>query len=266
MKEPLEESFIVDLTDDEKASEPVFPAPPDNLTSISDARLRANRQNARLSSGARTPAGKEIVSQNSVTHGLTGGKFRVLSSESQSDFDTLLNDLLVSYAPIDPAESELVTSMAHELWLTRRAIARQDCCLEAIDSEGEASNRARADLHLYIRYQTTHERAYQRYAAELRKLQSERRKAELGFASQKAKEADQVRKQELHEARVMAVKANANHRLMENHFVARRLLSLEKMEFKARKAVQDCFEAYEKDSAERKWRAFCRKLDLQEQK
>jgi hypothetical protein len=201
----LEQSFITELSDHEQKDDP-----PADVTSISEARLLANRENAKLSTGPKSEAGRETVSANSITHGLSGKKFRVLASESQCDYEELFQNLLATYAPADPGESELVTSMAQALWMTRRAAARQDRCLEALESgDADAVKAARLELPLYLRYQTTQERAYARHSAELRKLQSDRRKAELGFASQKAK-------QEMHQARVAAVKARTDYQLMKN--------------------------------------------------
>jgi hypothetical protein len=215
MQTLIKDPFLSDADQDEQMAT----APP--IVSISDARLNANRENAKHSTGAKTPEGKAVVAQNSVTHGLTG-KFRVLTTETQSEFDELLGGLLTSHSPADHAETELVTGMAESLWLARRANRLQDRCVEVIESgDADGAKTARLDLNLYLRYQTTHERSYQRYAAELRKLQSERRKAELGFASQKRNEADQQRKQEKHEATVAHIKARAEHQQMENYSLSR---------------------------------------------
>ena len=215
-----------------------------SISDISDARLLANRENAKLSSGPRSATGKEIVSGNSVLHGLSGTKFRVLSSELQSEFDDLLASLISSYSPADPAESELVTSMTQTLWLARRAARGQDRCFEAIESgDPEAAKAARLDMALYFRYQTTHERAHARYAADLRKLQSERRKGELGFASQKLK-------QEMHEARLTAVKARSDHQLMKNFFLNRDVLCAQQRDFEAVERERQYREQYERREAE----------------
>jgi hypothetical protein len=190
------------------------------LKPLSHARLTANRENAKLSSGPTSPEGKQIVSRNSTVHGLSG-KFRVLPSETQSEFDDLLSHLLKSHAAANEAETELITSMAESLWMARRAARLQDRCIEAIESgDIEIAKTARQDLALYLRYQTTHERSYQRYAAELRKLQDERRKTEIGFVSQKHREADQQRKQERHEGMLTYTKSRAEHQLMKNHLLA----------------------------------------------
>src|ERR1700740_1108214 len=52
------------------------------IAAISEAKHGANRANAQLSTGPTTTSGKQIASQNSTRHGLTG-TFRVLPDESQ---------------------------------------------------------------------------------------------------------------------------------------------------------------------------------------
>lgn len=168
---------------------------------ISEAKLLANRANARLSTGAVTEIGKQIVAQNATKHGLTG-KFQVLEGESQRDFDQLLAGFLRSEAPVGDDEIEMVHAMAEAFWLSRRSVRLQDRCIVTIESgtPGE-QNQAERQLALYLRYMTMHDRAYSRYAAELRKRRNERARAERGFVSQKLREAADRRRQEMHQAR-----------------------------------------------------------------
>ena len=53
-----------------------------------------------------------------------------------------------------------------------------------------------AKLGVLIRYQTTHERAFHRSLKELQNLRKERRNVEIGFESQKLKQASEVRASE----------------------------------------------------------------------
>jgi len=209
----------------EQASPPAYDFP---VASISEAKLAAasaqselgslrairNRANAQLSTGPATEAGKAISSQNATKHGLTG-KFKVLASESQSEFDRLLAGLMFSEAPVGDEEAEMVHQMAEAFWLSRRAIRLQNECFAALESgardepaslseaktQKEEQRAAHKLLALYLRYQTAHDRTFSRYATELRKRRGERARAERGFASQKLKEAAERRRQELHEAR-----------------------------------------------------------------
>jgi hypothetical protein len=163
---------------------------------ISQAKLFANRANAQLSTGAVTPEGKAIVCQNATRHGLTG-TFQVLPNESQADFDQLLAAYMSDEAPADQEETQMVQYMAEATWLSRRSVRLQDRSIIFIESGSpEEQKEAKKDLALYLRYMTAHDRAYARYAAELRKRRSERLKRERGFVSQQYREAAERRREE----------------------------------------------------------------------
>jgi hypothetical protein len=116
----------------------------------------------------------------------------------------------------------------------------QDECIGLMDDPDDA--RARKDLELYIRYQASHDRAYQRYAAELRKFQAELKKAEIGFESQKRREAQDVRaaaqetrrengekrRQEHHESTVSLNQARLEYQQMQNRKLAGEVPVLER--------------------------------------
>ena len=170
-------------------------------TSISEAKLAANRANAQLSTGATTEAGKAIVSQNATKHGLTGN-FKVLPSESQSEFDQLLAAFLRSEAPAGDDEIQMVHQMVEALWLSRRCVRLQNDCFAALETGTDEEQRAaHKSLALYTRYQTTQDRTFSRYLIELRKRRNERARTERGFVSQKLKEAADLRRQETHQTR-----------------------------------------------------------------
>jgi hypothetical protein len=69
--------------------------------------------------------------------------------------------------------------MAQSHWLAQRAIRLQNDCFTA---EGIDTKR----LALFLRYQTTHQRAFHKALNTLIALQKTRRKQEIGFVSQKA--------------------------------------------------------------------------------
>ena len=163
----------------------------------------ANRANAQKSTGPRTSAGQEKVSQNSRKHGLCGA-FTVLASESQAEYDDLLERFLRSEQPADDVERELVAKMARSTWLSERAVRLQEACflVQPLTPEDSANGKqgicVRVDIDVYIRYQAAHDRAYQRAANELAKRRKDRRQAEFGFVSQKRKEAAETRQAEKH--------------------------------------------------------------------
>jgi phage-related minor tail protein len=188
-----------------------------------DAQIAANRENAQHSTGPTSEAGKEAVSHNSTIHGLTGN-FIFLCDEDRAEFNKMLRSLLIDLNASTDSEFELVDKMAQSLWRSRRALELQDKCIDILAFEDESLAPAtRKNLELYIRYQTSHDRAYQRYAAELRKLQAELKKAEIGFVSQKhaaaqetRRENNEIRRQEQHANTVQLQKARLEHALLRN--------------------------------------------------
>ncbi len=162
-----------------------------------DKQIQANRQNAQHSTGPASAAGREVVSQNATTHGLSGSfNFMFLSESDREEFDEMFANLVTDHQAASPSEVQLILKMAQSLWRSRRAVELQDQCIEIIDMEEEdRAAKARKNLDLYIRYQASHDRAYQRYAAELRKFQTDLKKAEIGFVSQQAREAKELRAQ-----------------------------------------------------------------------
>ena len=182
------------------------------------AQIAANQQNSQKSSGPRTEEGKATVSQNNFRHGFTG-KFKVLDWENQDDFNALFTTLATEHQPSNPCETVLVERMTQHFWLAGRALRLQDQCFRPDLAMQEADRK----LALYMRYQTTQDRAFHKCADELRKLRTERRKSEIGFESQTAREerqtrrqSDELRKQEMHEARLRLVNSKADHTEIDN--------------------------------------------------
>jgi hypothetical protein len=153
------------------------PAPetPKPVAPISDAQLTANRANALHSTGPKTDAGRAISSQNRTTHGLArhNGVFILLPSEDPNGFEALKASLAAEHEPTTETESILINGMAESHWLANRAQTLQ--------------NTYAALFALYLRYQTTHTRAFHKCLNDLVKLRSERRKTENGFEAQNRK-------------------------------------------------------------------------------
>jgi hypothetical protein len=182
------------------------------------AQVNANQSNAQRSTGRKSAEGKAIASMNNFQHGFTG-QFRVLAWEDQDEFNGLFVRLHGEHKPSTLTEDVLVDKMAQALWLSKRALLLQDLTFNV----AAPTCLDEKQLSLYIRYQTTNDRAFHRCLSELLKLRAEKRKQEIGFESQERKrkeedrkqqqdsrqEADQLRKQELHEARVRALNAKA---------------------------------------------------------
>jgi hypothetical protein len=83
--------------------------------------------------------------------------------------------------------------MAQHHWLRNRAELLQSNCFA---DDGSIDEKR---LALYLRYQTTHERAFHKCLNDLLKIRAEKRRAETGFESQKRKQEKHDRKQEQHQ-------------------------------------------------------------------
>jgi hypothetical protein len=197
------------------------PPAPSPKPPISDAKLNANRANAQHSTGAVTNAGRAASSQNHTVHGLArhNGAFRVLPSEDAVGFEALKAGLVAEYLPATPTESILVNTMVESHWLSNRAQRLADLCCHTELGLIEHPQ----PFNLYLRYQTTHTRAFHKALNDLLKLRAERRKADLGFEAQKRQteelrlktEKQEMKKQE-HYWDVLRKDAEACHQLAAN--------------------------------------------------
>jgi len=175
----------------------------------SPSQIAANRENAKLSTGPVTPEGKLAVSQNRRSHGLLGA-FGILPNERLSVFDDLVQSVHQEYNPQTDTERRLADSIVQHYWLMQRAIRLQEALLQSIaaDPVTTAISTDNQKLSLFLRYQTTHERAYYKAQRELQNLRKDQQKqaqaAQIGFESQN-------RNQEAHEARVRLTNARAQN-------------------------------------------------------
>ena len=145
----------------------------------SPARLAANRANAQLSTGPRTPEGKTASSQNAYKHGILARHtlFAKENPEKLEEFRTVFYD---KFQPADPYESSLVDLMIDAKWRIAR-LHRIDSA--EFDRQRIAGNTpAVAGLLLYGsesserrgRYESRLLRNHATVLAELQKHQSKR--------------------------------------------------------------------------------------------
>ena len=88
---------------------------------LTDARLNANRENAKKSTGPATAEGKAESSRNRLVHGLRANK-HILLDENPEDFLLLLQNLDETFHPVGEAEEMLVTRIAADQWRLDRAL------------------------------------------------------------------------------------------------------------------------------------------------
>ena len=160
------------------------------------AQILANSQNAQKSAGAKTAAGKQASSQNRTTHGLASSLHNhetmyFLEDENIENWKALFDRIVAEYKPQTETEVILVRRMAQHEWLRARALRLQSSCFP--EPEEEMHMMATEHFALYLRYQTTHDRAFYKALNELQKLREQRRKEQIGFESQKRDEAAAIR-------------------------------------------------------------------------
>jgi hypothetical protein len=143
-----------------------------------EAQSEANKRNAQKSTGPRTDAGKARVSRNATQHGLCN-TLPVMSDEDRVKFEEMLNDLNEEHQPNGTTEGLLVYKMAAAFLNSWRANILLTERLDINDTQDDSKQVA-----LMLRYYNTADRAFNRHLHDLRNLQKERRKEEIGLVPQ----------------------------------------------------------------------------------
>ena len=163
------------------------------------AQIAANQRNAQFSTGARTEAGKQTVSRNSLVHGLAAKKF-FLHDEEKPLFEELRESLLEHYRPASAHERALLEELAEARWRCRTARTMESSFFDILIAEQrKADNALTAEralarifidevqqkrMRLMMRYLAAAERTAEKARNELERvialrLQQERAQAQL---------------------------------------------------------------------------------------
>ena len=95
---------------------------------VSEARLRANRENAKKSTGPRSSAGRAISSRNALKHGLCSDQ-PFLRGEEPEGFHALVDDLSSTFQPVGEAEETLILRIAAIQWRLGRTFPMEAAIL-----------------------------------------------------------------------------------------------------------------------------------------
>jgi hypothetical protein len=145
--------------------------------SQSEARLNANRQNAQLSTGPKTPEGKTVSSLNATKTALTGRKV-LLPSDSAERYEAHLQAFFKEIAPEGEREIHLAQSLADIAWRLER-IASLEMAIFANDrlfytecflDEAEEVRQQLIELAIH----RIHERELRNYALQESRLRRQR--------------------------------------------------------------------------------------------
>ena len=109
------------------------------------AQIRANRNNAKKSTGPRTEEGKARAAKNALKHGLLA-RDTVLPGEDPADFDRQLSALEADIQPANSLEFELVRQIADAQWRMRRLTRLETGFLAAaVDDQRRHLEKRRPD-------------------------------------------------------------------------------------------------------------------------
>jgi hypothetical protein len=92
---------------------------------ISEKQLAANRNNALLSHGPVTDAGRKLSSMNALRHGITG-QVTTMTDEDRTAHDNFTRALIQDLAPEGAMETQLAQRIATDSWRLNRISAVED--------------------------------------------------------------------------------------------------------------------------------------------
>jgi hypothetical protein len=99
---------------------------PNELATVSERKLKANRENAKKSTGPKTPRGKAYSRMNARKHGLFIGSIaELMSKEDLKEFDRIHKDLVDERQPVGPTQEYIVEHIA-TCWLRVRCLPRYE--------------------------------------------------------------------------------------------------------------------------------------------
>jgi hypothetical protein len=163
--------------------------------------FETNRANAQSSStGPTSDAGKHIVSQNSLKHGLTARKHACLPGEEEP-FERHCREIREALAPVGAIEEALAHDIAGDRWRLTRARAMENALFAKFELDSGAPDRATAHAEAWIDaskglqriagYARGLQRAVERNTARLEAMQTVR-KAARAQAEQEAVQLTQL--------------------------------------------------------------------------
>ncbi|MGO4882597.1 MAG: hypothetical protein ACLP59_17540 [Bryobacteraceae bacterium] len=148
---------------------------------VSEKQQKANRRNARKSTGPITPEGQEAVKFNALKYGLrTRSLF--LPCEDPAEFDQLWEDLMSDWHPVNSTEKYFVEQMVTAHWL----LARLSHGEQRVFTEEKLNLVTQLDLlDRFSKQRARLEHSFIQAVNELQRLQKERKSSEAKSQSRK---------------------------------------------------------------------------------
>ena len=114
---------------------------------ITRKRIRANRRNAKKSTGPKTQAGKRIVSRNALTHGLRSQHFPILPYENTAEYREFEEAMERDCYPRGILQRQVVYQITQISWKLRRI---PDVLARINEEVAERSNLLKAEEREFI--------------------------------------------------------------------------------------------------------------------
>jgi len=140
----------------------------------SERQVETNRQNAKKSTGPRTPTGKAVVALKGMKHGLLSREC-LIKGESETDLIAFGKRLRTQLAPVGELELLLVDRVVSTAWRLRRLVAVEKLLFDCEAKPDHAfNNYGREKMSVLSRYEVTLERSLYKALHELQRLQAAR--------------------------------------------------------------------------------------------
>jgi hypothetical protein len=135
--------------------------------------IAANRENAKLSTGPQSPAGKEASSQNALRHGLTAQGFIVLPGQEE-EFDAVRTGLRKNLLPLGELQEAFFTRIVECTWnLHRCRLAEAALYAESEDQTIDPLLNDDKRLDRIRKYARQYENSLAKNLRELGRIQTE---------------------------------------------------------------------------------------------
>lgn len=153
------------------------PRPNPLIKTDTSKRAKANRANAKKSTGPKTEEGKAIVKTNALKHGLRSEHVWT-HYDQEEDFDRFKDSIHANLKPDDDCEKALVDRVVACMWRLKRVVPVEAIMLQDAPVSQYGLRFAAGNLLLLSRYETGLERSLHRalemfYATQARRKQEE---------------------------------------------------------------------------------------------
>jgi hypothetical protein len=141
----------------------------------SPAKIAANRQNAKHSTGPRTTEGKNASSRNALKHGLTA-KSVIIFDESEAEYEAFRADLVQWLDPVGALEAQIAQRLIEAYWSARRSPRAEAALFNDAGSHscGVFTSMTQS-VAAFTRYDVATMRKIQMLSNQLERLQARRR-------------------------------------------------------------------------------------------